>query len=184
MESSLQPARLCSKCEVVKFDDSQGYEVLSTSGEQHLDFDTNSDDREREFTLDFQIDDTFPDLPTLSESANNGCDFCSFLKKILQSIEIRCRFSATILDLEGQILPITIRLYYRWGPWLARHSKGLDSLVVSLYVDASEFRTLDGSPEIEFEIILMVDTYLGDRYCKTDSFIRANPSNRLYSDWE
>lgn len=184
MERSFQPARLCSKCEVVMFDDSKGYEALSTSGERYLDFDTDSDEREGEFKLDFETNDTFPDLPVLSESANNGCDFCSLLKKILQSSEIQCRFSDAILALEGQTFPMTIWLHYRWGPWLAHHSKGLNSLVVSLYVDVNEFRTLDGSRDLGVEINLMVDTDLGDGYCKSNSFIRANPSNCLYSDWE
>lgn len=182
MERSFQPARLCSKCEVVMFDDSKGYEALSTSGERYLDFDTDSDEREREFKLDFETNDTFPDLPVLSESANNGCDFCSLLKKILQSSEIQCRFSDTILDLEGQILPITISLYYRWGQWARNHNEGVNSLVVSLYLDASELRTLDRSPDLIFDIILTASAVLGDGYCKTNPFIRANPSNCLYSD--
>lgn len=87
---------LCDICEALEFDDSSfGGSIRSCEGKdgcQHLFFHDLplyvSQDGSAAFTsqpIQFERKDSLPDLPSLTASAENGCQFCSLLISTLQN---------------------------------------------------------------------------------------------------
>ncbi|KAM5383823.1 hypothetical protein ACJZ2D_001812 [Fusarium nematophilum] len=64
-----------------------GSEAPSPDGRSYVEFDFDRSDSGRDLFLDHIIRDSFPNLPTITASAQNGCDFCTFLKDLLRSEE-------------------------------------------------------------------------------------------------
>lgn len=73
---------LCRKCEVISFDDSKHNGSVRTSAQGETYFVPNSDDGDLRqlLLLDYDLKDTLPDLPNLSQSASDGCELCSVIK--------------------------------------------------------------------------------------------------------
>lgn len=68
---------LCEKCKVLNFNDSAfGHQAdITADGDgDYLEFDFQDG-----FFLDYELEDFTPDMPCLSWSARQGCDFCSLL---------------------------------------------------------------------------------------------------------
>lgn len=71
----------CERCKVLALDDADqgGFESISIyDGELELKFDKK--DHLRTLELEFNLEDRYPDLPTLSESSAKGCQSCDFIK--------------------------------------------------------------------------------------------------------
>ncbi|VUC31899.1 unnamed protein product [Clonostachys rosea] len=157
-----QPASLCERCKVVAFDDAEfeGFKRVTAKDSDYLGYDLppnqQDGDEKFEFRLDFDLEDTFPHLPQLTQGAAGGCGFCDYLKQLLLSDEVQCRLGDLIVDRGDRELSVSIFLFYRWGTWLFFDSEGLDSLVVGLYMNARDFQTIDNNGDLEMEIILSV----------------------------
>ncbi|KAK7212664.1 hypothetical protein V2G26_019842 [Clonostachys chloroleuca] len=157
-----QPASLCERCKVVAFDDAEfeGFKRVKTKDSDFLSYDLpekqQEGDEKFEFRLDFDLEDTFPHLPQLTQGATDGCGFCGYLKHLLLSDDVQCRLGDLIVDRWDRELSVSIFLFYRWGTWLFFDSDGLDSLVVGLYMNARDFQTIDNNGDLEMEIILSV----------------------------
>lgn len=92
---------LCERCKAIEFDDAGlgGVEEISgIDGKSRLrfpqtlaglmrrdTFDPRKNDYMRRLQLDYRLEDHFPRLPILSESAFRGCPFCLFLKTAILS---------------------------------------------------------------------------------------------------
>ncbi|KAI1780884.1 HET-domain-containing protein [Hypoxylon cercidicola] len=82
---------LCPRCRVLEFDDSTwpgAYKAGSETEGYYLEItDVSSSDpastRDR-LDLDYELVDSLPGLPLLSEAAQNGCGFCSVLNQAIQ----------------------------------------------------------------------------------------------------
>ncbi|CAH0045024.1 unnamed protein product [Clonostachys solani] len=157
-----QPASLCERCKVVAFDDAEfeGFKRVKTKDSDYLGYDLpekqQEGDEEFEFRLDFDLEDTFPHLPQLTQGAADGCGFCGYLKHLLLSDDVQCRLGDLIVERGDRELTVSIFLFYRWGTWLFFDSQGLDSLVVGLYMNARDFQTIDNNGDLEMEIILSI----------------------------
>lgn len=97
--------RLCSKCEVLHFDDrhSGGYESVSKAGSPVLAF-HNEEGYSTIFEREYSHEDRLPHLPILLASAQDGCNFCHALWKATRTIKS---------DKSGSIM---YKLVYLWKP--------------------------------------------------------------------
>lgn len=136
--------------------------MKSTLGEQYLDFEAQNGGDDNEYRLDYDLDDSYPWLAELSKGAVSGCDFCAYLKAVLLSDEIRCRLDDRVFGWQDKELPISIDLYYRWGPWKSLESKGLNSLIVGLFFDTRGFQTFDDWNDLDMVIVLAVESVLNE----------------------
>ncbi|KAF5527216.1 hypothetical protein CGCA056_v000341 [Colletotrichum aenigma] len=84
---------LCNKCRVIQFNDADydGTVNVWTNGESYFAPKDDGDITQCLF-LDYDLKDVVPDLPVLSQSAENGCALCLLIKtevtKFLQGVEL------------------------------------------------------------------------------------------------
>ncbi|KAI0384850.1 HET-domain-containing protein [Hypomontagnella monticulosa] len=100
MTTTLPPlANLCESCRVLELDDSKwpAYIGGSDSGGYYLDI-VKEHLKSGRFHLDYFVLDSLPDLPDLSNTAQKGCDFCSVLKRAIQSCA-RDSFNEVVVSL-------------------------------------------------------------------------------------
>ncbi|KAI0098600.1 HET-domain-containing protein [Hypoxylon sp. NC0597] len=125
MTTTIPPlAKLCERCRVLEFDDSAwpGARQAGSEGEgYYLELAKESADR---FKLDYFLLDSLPELPWLSDAANDGCGFCAVLKKAVQKYARGC------FD------EVLVSLFYQWYPFNnlgdGRRSIGLKSLLAQV----------------------------------------------------
>lgn len=126
-ERSSSGTRLCDRCQVIWFDEKALDGFMSTSEEGHPILESDNDSW-LQFDLPFFREDVLPDLPRLKESAEEGCEFCKFLRGAI----IRTDF-----EHKEECGNIMLTLYYIWGvdrsgnrAWRGKHS--LNGLVVDI----------------------------------------------------
>lgn len=84
MQGQTQPPpisfNLCKRCKILELDDKKlgGRIETSKSGERYVSFGSS-----KRLLLDYELKDSFPELPQLSASASSGCAVCANLKKRL-----------------------------------------------------------------------------------------------------
>lgn len=69
---------LCTDCQPLSYDQGRIIEVKAPG--------TREDDNYYLIPIDYQLEDDFPSLPKLAESAQRGCDMCAFLRNALLSL--------------------------------------------------------------------------------------------------
>lgn len=72
-----QPAKLCYLCQELSFDD--GKHQINRLGSHAL----GKNEEGLRLPIGTVRNDDLPELPALQSSAENGCDFCSFLRTVL-----------------------------------------------------------------------------------------------------
>ncbi|OTA95173.1 hypothetical protein M434DRAFT_394070 [Hypoxylon sp. CO27-5] len=126
MTTTIPPlAKLCERCRVLEFDDSAWLGAHQAGSEEegyYLEVAKGFTDR---FKLDYFLLDSLPELPWLTDTANNdGCDFCVVLKKAIQKYARGC------------FNEVLVSLYYQWYPFNSREdgrpSIGLKSLLAQV----------------------------------------------------
>lgn len=108
-------AKLCSNCEKAQFRDN--CPQLFQAG-SHLEFDEEefpvpSDYPWGNIPTEFELVDSFPELPKLVESSQNGCDFCRFLHEAI-ILAVSERQIHRSKPSQGWVISVTIS--YMWGP--------------------------------------------------------------------
>ncbi|KAK2769650.1 hypothetical protein CKAH01_15108 [Colletotrichum kahawae] len=75
-------SKLCKRCQVVQFNDADlnGTVETSPSGESYFAPHLEGEDLHHCIFLDYDLKDVLPDLPALSQSAENGCSLCFLIK--------------------------------------------------------------------------------------------------------
>ncbi|KAI1092728.1 HET-domain-containing protein [Rostrohypoxylon terebratum] len=104
----------CKRCNVVLFDDSTigGQIVQGDDSEEFLKI--GDDDAKQLIPIDFELRDPYPNLPLLSKSAEAGCKFCIFLKKlVVEPPGPRVALSKPGVDIDG-VSEIRIYMQYMW----------------------------------------------------------------------
>ncbi|KAI0121342.1 heterokaryon incompatibility protein-domain-containing protein [Xylariales sp. AK1849] len=89
-------SKLCNRCKVLEFDDSAIGNQAGNEEEGYW-FEVRRD--QRDIYLDFDLEDTLPDLPVLYETANIGCDLCMSLYKAIRA----CNFDADSISAKLQL---------------------------------------------------------------------------------
>lgn len=137
-------ANLCSACQLLSFSD-EGFQETSDDDGTHLDFlgserveDADYDYMRRLFLeyprvlrmidTGFEIKDCFPELPNLSESSRQGCDFCGFLRSAISS---SAAVDSRLGDLDTEVY---VEAAYMWQYGDSRRS-GLLILHVNVNFD-------------------------------------------------
>ncbi|KAH9242533.1 hypothetical protein K456DRAFT_1905694 [Colletotrichum gloeosporioides 23] len=71
---------LCKRCEVIRLNDAEhnGFVQVAQSGKTYLGFEFQ--EHKGRLFLDYELKDSFPDLPVLSRSSLQGCTLCTLLK--------------------------------------------------------------------------------------------------------
>ncbi|KAF4906993.1 hypothetical protein CGCVW01_v012679 [Colletotrichum viniferum] len=71
---------LCKRCEVIRLNDAEhnGFVQVAKSGKAYLGFEFQ--ESTGRLFLEYELKDSFPDLPVLSRSALEGCALCVLLK--------------------------------------------------------------------------------------------------------
>ncbi|KAI0899898.1 HET-domain-containing protein [Annulohypoxylon nitens] len=114
MMSTITLNPFCDRCNAVLFDDSTvgGSIAQGDDGEEFLKI--GDDDAEQHFPIDFQLNDPYPGLPLLSASAEAGCKFCIFLKKlVVDPPDPKVALSRPGFDM-SKVFEIRIRMHYLW----------------------------------------------------------------------
>ena len=171
--SKLLPARLCEKCQALRFDDAARGGIASTSdkGRPLLKFPNDSDQT-------FRVDvwsDTLPDLPELRQYAENGCDFCCVLREAV----LRSK-----LDFAGTV---NIQLDYKWRP-AGVNEWGLNALLVSLGLEMEEKEATERREDFDkyqkydedghvvnwnYSILFTIESGSGRLHCFTHSIFNS-----------
>lgn len=115
-EPSTQVARLCERCQVLSFDDSDPR--FNITGEVDV----------RPYLvvdLDYLLHDSLPNLPILHESAKAGCDFCRLLRDSILSEDSAADDALRRFLMEMQGCDVELTLQYGRMPPQNCHSKGL-----------------------------------------------------------
>jgi hypothetical protein len=97
MDASLSD--LCKRCRDLEFDDSKiGHRGGTESGGYFLQ--ANDSSNSGVYSLCYELSDSLPDLPILSESSRGGCSFCSILRQaIVQDCNLSKQNIKVTLDL-------------------------------------------------------------------------------------
>lgn len=118
---------LCSRCQVLEYDDSAWPGAYKAAEGYYLeipnDLRSNLNSTKCQFTLDYELIDSLPGLPLLSEAAQNRCGFCSVLKRAIQ----RCA--------RAHSQRVSVHLWYTWywaGVFEDDPSFGLKSLIANV----------------------------------------------------
>ncbi|KAL3293535.1 HET-domain-containing protein [Colletotrichum asianum] len=71
---------LCKQCEVIRLNDAEhnGFVQVAKSGKTYLGFEFQ--ESTGRLFLEYELKDSFPDLPVLSRSSLKGCILCTLLK--------------------------------------------------------------------------------------------------------
>lgn len=137
----------CKLCKGIQFDDLElgGFEKPPISGQSHLDFDLagpdvylSSNGQGELFLENFNIQDMFPSFPALTESCQNGCDFCGFLKATLCSDEVTYLLEDAFPQFKRMLIPADIYAYYIWDSPASGY--GLSGLRFRVHVDDARYR--------------------------------------------
>ncbi|RDL36597.1 uncharacterized protein BP5553_05949 [Venustampulla echinocandica] len=140
MTSADTSGSLCNRCRVLEFDDLAwpgSRKIGSTKDGFHLDITGTT-----KYTLDFYLEDSFPGLPNLERSSQNGCHFCRVLKCIIQK------------HVSNSTKRVQINtVYYNWDYYFGRADFGRFGLV-SLVAELEKWAdsAISKSVKIVFDI--------------------------------
>ena len=167
-EAPCEIAKLCSNCQKVQFREETPH--LHQSG-PHLELDQELIPKERHFgaggslPTGFTLTDSYPDLPNLWKSSQDGCDFCKFLYEIFVSFVSQ--------DLSINIMSgcnMSISIAYTWGmlsldgndPLEELHElpSGLDAMKITAEFSSDEIRDI----QIAMKMICHVESACGEYF--------------------
>jgi hypothetical protein len=105
MVTSAMSLTLCQRCKTLEFDDTAlgGYRLGSEGPGSYLE--VRRPQSWNQVHLDYFLQDKFPDLPALSETAGQGCGFC-----ILLRASLREHTPSTVQRVE-------VTFCYQWNSW-------------------------------------------------------------------
>ncbi|ETS82105.1 hypothetical protein PFICI_07107 [Pestalotiopsis fici W106-1] len=101
---------LCRKCQVIQINDAEhnGIVQTSASGKQYVSIGIGDDgdhDFKKRLLLDYELSDTLPDLPNLSQSAADGCALCSVIKnEIIRFLGKNAKYTQLLIHKVGYYL--------------------------------------------------------------------------------
>ncbi|KAF5516073.1 hypothetical protein CGCS363_v000347 [Colletotrichum siamense] len=104
---------LCKKCQVVQFNDADLNGTVETlpSGQSYFAPHLEGEELHHHIYLDYDLKDVLPDLPALSQSAENGCSLCFLIKTEI------ARFLTSFVESERKYSDFFIhKLCYVMGP--------------------------------------------------------------------
>lgn len=137
----------CNYCQVLEFNDQDGYQAANEDGLPCLAFKPEQTTRMQSskpsetmkvFPLAYKRSDWLPDLPELKRTGDNGCEFCNLLRSIIIEVSERRGY-------DGEVV---ISLSYSWESWRFRFPEtGLSALIAKVaWLDG--LRPHDGQPEV------------------------------------
>lgn len=117
--SSSSPSTFCEKCRAVIFDDSaigvyaaqsadDGEEFLQIKGRNFRDISLT-----KRIAINYNVEDSYPDLIFLSQSAAAGCKFCDFLRTMALEPNLQKTSSEAGIDIT-RADKVQIRMQYLW----------------------------------------------------------------------
>jgi hypothetical protein len=111
MKDQISIANLCKDCQVLalkEYPHGCSEEALR-SYERYY-----QDDDSRSLELDYELRDSLPDFPVLSQSSKSGCDFCRFLRDILISKDLLMDEIAQNFFSSPGSRDVFIKMFYIW----------------------------------------------------------------------
>lgn len=122
---------LCERCSVLRIDDTVFRTERTTNKSLFLEVEPNDKygNKIHRLKLDFEHNDTYPELPGLARSSAEGCNFCTFLRKVIGVPNTRAEIEGK-LD-ESKRSNVIIELSYMWTNNHMPERIGLDALQIS-----------------------------------------------------
>ncbi|KAF5698764.1 hypothetical protein FMUND_15014 [Fusarium mundagurra] len=169
--AGISAARLCKKCEAVKFNDRDagGIKGVSKNGKTCLNMNSSVLSQSHSqlemgwhLKLDYCINDVLPRLPILAKSARSGCDFCGFLRTTILSKEGNIEEMIRELVAGKATCGIVIRLYYKWSP-PEDHSLAIGMLYLLVFL------SVNGHDDDGVMLIFNVEGLEGSEFLKAPS---------------
>lgn len=135
MDPTTEAAKLCKYCQVLSFNDSDPRFKYTEVGTQYSD---------TSVSLDYEINDSLPDLPFLLESAQGGCDFCRLLRDTILSQDSAADGKLRQFLAEKQQCDVLLSLEYRWMSPQDCHSKSSSAsriMILTVLLDTEHYDT-------------------------------------------